>query len=452
MKTPLRTLLPFLSLLPVVLAQNTNVALGGTATQSSLAGFGEQPGYAIDGNRDGYWWNSSTTCMANIAGSWWQVVIPSPTTVNEVVIWNRADGWGARLSNFRVEIKNGATTVFSQDFLTTGGVVANGGSLRVKVPGAGVTANTVRLSNIGVNSEGNRYLQFAEVEVIRYGASREVNFARYGTATASSQNSTAPRLIDGSTDGLWSNNRGMRTDNVAGSWVRVDVERRRLDQIRLWPVSEFHVGTGNFRVTIHDGATQVFSQDFFPGTLMPVTQPLVVTPPSGTTGDSVRVTKLGPVGTNNYIEFAEIEVLQFADYTGETWSHGIGCRGTNGVVPTLGCFPRPDMSATLTYSIGNVPAPGLALLAFGLSNQLQAGGPLPANLGIIGAPGCWLLNSLDILMVGAPVSPGNLAVQLVLPNVPNANGLRMYQQAIVFDAVNPFGITLSNGLEQLVGF
>lgn len=444
--------LPLLLLLPAVaLAQNTNVALGGTATQSSLAGFGEQPGYAIDGNRDGYWWNNSTTCTNNLAGSWWQVVIPSPTTINEVVIWNRSDGWGERLSNFRVEIKNGATTVFSQDFFTTGGFVIEGGFLRVKVPGAGVTGNTVRLTNIGLNADGNRHLQFAEVEVIRYGTSREVNFARYGTATASTNNSTAPLLIDGSTDGYWNNLHGMRTSNVPGSWVRVDVERRRLDQIRLWPISELQVGTGNFRVTIHDGATQVFAQDFFPGVLMPVTAPLVVTPPAGTTGDSVRVTSLGPVGTNHTIEFAEIEVLQFADYTGETWRHGAGCKGTLGV-PTLACFPRPDMSATLTYSIGNVPAPGLVLLAFGLSNQLQAGGPLPADLGIIGATGCWLLNSLDVLMVGAPVSPGNVAVQLVLPNVPNANGLRMYQQAIVFDAVNPFGITLSNGLEQLVGF
>ncbi|MBL9079607.1 MAG: discoidin domain-containing protein [Planctomycetes bacterium] len=452
MKIPLLTCLPFLSLVTVAFAQNTNVALGGTATQSSFAGFGEQPGFAIDGNRDGYWWNYSTTCTASTPGAWWQVVLPSTTTFNEVVIWNRADGWGERLSNFRVEIKNGATTVFSQDFLTTGGVVINGGFLRIKVPGAGVTANTVRLSNIGVNSGFNHHLQFAEVEVIRYGASREVNFARYGTATASSQNANAPRLIDGSTDGLWSNNRGMRTDNVPGSWLRVDVERRRLDQIRLWPVSKFQVGTGNFRVSIHDGATQVFSQDYFPASLMPVTQPLLVTPPAGTTGDSVRVTSLGPVGSNHTMEFAEIEVMQFADYTGETWVHGIGCRGSNGVVPTLGCSPRPALSATLNYSLGSVPAPGIALLAFGLSNTLQAGGPLPANLGIVGAPGCWLLNSLDVLMVAAPVAPGSLAVQLVLPNVPNANGLRMYPQAVVLDAVNPLGITLSNGLEQLVGF
>jgi hypothetical protein len=441
----LRTVLPFLSLVPATLAQDVNVALGGVATQSSLAGFGEQPGYAIDGNRDGYWWNSSATCMANTLGSWWQVVLPNATTVNEVVIWNRADGWGERLANFRVEVKNGANTVFSQDFFTTGGFVFEGQSLRVKVPGAGVTANTVRLTNLGLNAEGNWYLQFAEVEVIRYGAARHVNFARYGTASASSQNATASRLADGSTDGYWPNARGMRTDNVAGSWVRVDVERRRLDQIRLWPVSKFQVGTGNFRVTIHDGLAQVFSQDFYPTSLMPLTGPTIVTPPAGTIGDSVRVTKLGPVGSNNYIEFAEIEILQFANNRGETWSYGAGCRGTLGV-PELSCAVRPQLTATLNYRIDKVPTPGAAILAFGVSNS---GGQTPVELGFVGAPGCWLSTSLDVMFSGLSIAY-NVDFQLVLPNVPNANGLRMHLQGIVLDTVNPLGLTVTNGLEQLI--
>jgi hypothetical protein len=81
----------FLLLAPVLSAQDLNLALGGTATQSSFAGFGEQAGYAIDGNRDGYWWSNSTTCIANQPGSWWQVVLNGPPQlVHEVVIYNRA--------------------------------------------------------------------------------------------------------------------------------------------------------------------------------------------------------------------------------------------------------------------------------------------------------------------------------------------------------------------------
>lgn len=447
MKTFLRAVLPILSLVPVALAQDVNVALGGVASQSSFAGFGEQAGYAIDGNRDGYWWNSSTTCTGNVAGAWWQVVLPSATTVDEVVIWNRADCCPGRLSAFRCEVRNGAAVVFSQDFLTSGGNVAAGDYLRIKIPGTGVVANAVRLVNLGVNADGNRYLQFAEVEVIRHGAGRNVNFAHHGTASASSQTSTAPRLIDGRTDGHWSNGRAMRTDNVPGSWVRVDVERRRLDQIRLWPVSSFQSGTGNFRVSIHDGPTQVFVQDFYPSSLMPRTGPTIVTPPPGTNGDSVRVTSLGPVQGNHFIEFAEIEVLQFANDRGETWRHGIGCRGSLGI-PELSCAGRPHLDATLTYRISKVPTAGAAAVAFGLSD---GGGQLPADLVSIGAPGCWLLNTLDVMVAGLPVA-GNVDIQLVLPNVPNAYGLRMYQQGAVLDPINALGITVTNGLEQLVAF
>ena len=95
-RTLARSFLPLL-FSTAAAAQDVNVALGGSATQSSVAGYGEQPGFAIDGNRDGYWWHSSCTCTGNVLGSWWQVVLPSPTTVNEVVIYNRAEGWGKRL-------------------------------------------------------------------------------------------------------------------------------------------------------------------------------------------------------------------------------------------------------------------------------------------------------------------------------------------------------------------
>jgi len=439
---PVLSLLAFTQLSP---GQDLNVAIGGTATQSSFSGFGEQPGYAIDGNRDGYWWNSSTTCTANAVGGSWQVVLASPGTVNEVVVWSRADGWGERLSNFRVEIDNGGTTVFTQDFFTNGGFVIEGGSLRVKVPGAGVVADTVRLRNLGVNADNNYHLQFAEVEVIRYGASREVNFARYGTASASTNTVDAPRLIDRRTDGMWSNNAAMRTANAPGSWVRVDFTRIPIDRIRLWPVTFGQFGCGNFRVAVFDGPTQVFAQDFYPTVQMPRTRATLVNPPAGTFGDSVRVTTLGPVAGGERIELAEIEVLMFSNFAGEQWVQGAGCRGAAGV-PTLDCTTRPSFQATLDYRVGNVPAtPGLVLQAIGVTE-------LRANLLGIGMPGCWLSNSLDVLQAAAATA-GVATFQLVLPNIPNVLGLRMWHQGLVLDpTANAFGLTLSNGLEQYVAF
>lgn len=453
MKIPSRTVLCLLAAVASMPAQDVNVALGGTASQSSFAGFGEQPGYAIDGNRDGYWWHGSTTCTSNLPGSWWQVVLTAPTIVNEVVIVNRADCCPTRLANFQVQVSNGATAVFTQSFLTTGGHVPAGGILRVQIPGAGVTADRVRISTLGVNAEGGHMLQFSEVEVIRYGDERQVNFARYGAASASSNQATASRLIDGSTDGMLANNRSFQTQNLPGSWLRVDVPRRRLDQVRLWPVSHGQAGCGNFRVSVFDGAVEVFGQNHFAAGLMPITAPTLVTPPVGTYGDSVRVTSLGVASNGQHrLEFAELEILQFAGFTGENWEHGSGCRGVAGV-PTLQCSVRPEPGATLLYRLANATAtPGVAVLVVGLSNQWSGAVPLPVELGVVGAPGCWLLNTLDLLQ---PALVQNQAADFQLYLQPSSGmlGLRMFTQGAVLDpATNAFGMVLSNGIEQFVGF
>jgi F5/8 type C domain len=334
-------LLSCLGLLAPVSSQEVNVALGGTASRSAPSGFGDQPGQAIDGNRDGDWYHFSTIVTANVPGQWWQVTLAAPSVVNEVVVFNRADCCEQRLSNFRVELSLGSTVVLAQDFLTTGGVVERGGMIRMQIPGAGIVADRVRLSGLGINSSGSHFLQFSEVEVIRYGAARQTNVAPHGAASASSNGATASRLIDGSTDGFFGNNRAFQTQNLAGSWVRVDIDRRRIDRIQLWPVSSQQAGCGNFRVSIFDGANEVFGQNLHTLVLMPTNTPTVVNPPAGTIGDSVRVTSLGAAQNGQQrLEFAELEILQFGNQAGENRVHGIGCRGGVWLPPPS--HPAPD--------------------------------------------------------------------------------------------------------------
>jgi hypothetical protein len=329
-------------------AQDVNLAPAGVASATSTSGFGEVAGWANDGNRDGFFYNNSTFTTGNLPGQSWQVVLASTSVVNEVVIWNRADCCAERLANFRVEIKNGATVVFTQDFLTSGGHVPAGLSLRVKVPGAGVTGNTVKLTSLGLNPTGNHYLAFSEVEVIRYGVGRTINYAPYGTATASSNGSQAARTIDGFLNGIVQLNTVFTTTNSPGQWLQVAVGQHRIDAIRLWPATNNNgqaYGCGNLRVAILANGVEVFGQNIAPNSLLPINQPTVVTPPSNTQGDTVRVTSLGPVGTLERVQLAELEVLQFAGFIGEQWAYGAGCLGTAGV-PTLSCAVRPTTSST----------------------------------------------------------------------------------------------------------
>ena len=437
----------------MAVAQNVNVALGGTATQSSFLGFGEQPGYAIDGNRDGYWWNNSCTVTGNVAGAWWQVVLATPSLVNEVVIWNRSDCCGNRLSAFRVDVLNGSTVVFQQSFHTDGSQVPNGDYLRVRIPGPGTNATAVRISNVGVNADSTRILQFAEVEVIRYGANREVNFARYGTATASSNTSTVARAIDGSINGYEPANQIWRSTAAPGQWLQVACERHRVDAIRLWPVTSggSSIVCGNFRVGVWDNGVEVWGTNLLPSSSMPINQATVVTPPVGTFGDTIRTSSLGPVNGTSQLVFAELESVMFAGFIGEQWRYGAGCR-VGSSVPRLDSNVRPVLGANLAMTVSGVPATGLGLLVTGLSASAFGALPLPFELTPLGAPHCWALTSLDATSL-ATTTTGTLTFPFVIPTTTGTIGTRLFQQAVVSAPLtNSFGFVVSNALEQFVGF
>jgi hypothetical protein len=443
--------LPLLA--PFARAQDVNLAPAGVATATSTSGFGEVAGWANDGNRDGFFYNSSTFTTGNSPGQSWQVALAGASVINEVVIWNRADCCAERLANFRVEIKLGNTLLFTQDFLTSGGHVAAGQALRVKVPGAGVTGDRVQLTSLGLNPTGNHYLAFSEVEVIRHGTGRNVNYGVYGTATASSNGAQASRVIDGDLVGIVQNNTVFSTSNGPGQWLQVAIERHRIDAIRLWPSTynngQAH-GCGNLRVAILDNGVEVFGQNILPNALLPITGPTVITPPTNTSGDAVRITSLGPVGALERVQLAEVEILQFAGFIGEQWAYGAGCLGSAGV-PKLSCAVRPTPGATLQLRVDNVPATGLALLVTGLSESNWSGLPLPLNLLPAGAPGCWALASLDATNLGIATA-GVATIPFALPSS-GVLGIRLFQQAAVVDpASNSLGLVLSNALEQFIGF
>lgn len=92
------------------------------------------------------------------------------------------------------------------------------------------------------------------------------------------------------------------------------------------------------------------------------------------------------------------------------------------------------------------------MLTIGFSNQSFGGTPLPFDLAAVGAPGCWLLHSLDISAT-ASVFASQALFQVTLPANPSIVGLRMWTQGAAYDPTrNAFGIVVSNGIEQFVGY
>ncbi|MEZ6055198.1 MAG: DUF1553 domain-containing protein [Planctomycetaceae bacterium] len=88
-----------------VVSGGNNIAINGTATQSSTD-FGGPPNLAIDGNTNGdYKAAMSTTHTAVSDNPWWEVDLKSTQPLDSITLWNRTDNsLHTRLNNFKVQV------------------------------------------------------------------------------------------------------------------------------------------------------------------------------------------------------------------------------------------------------------------------------------------------------------------------------------------------------------
>jgi hypothetical protein len=159
---------------------------------------------------------------------------------------------------------------------------------------------------------------------------------------------------------------------------------------------------------------------------------------SGVPFDEVRVRATRPEG--NWV----IPELYLEKIITSWVPFGSGCAGTNGV-PTLELVGEPLLGATFQLDVVNLPAAGGAfLMALGFSDTNSAFGPLPFDMGQLGAPGCSIL--CDIVNATLLLHTGGTGhYSLPIPNAQILLAVQFFQQAYVADAtVNPLGVTTSN--------
>lgn len=97
-----------------VFQADKNIASQGTATQSSTTHAGTA-NLAIDGNTNGHFFNAKSTTHTNIeVKPWWELNLKKESPVDRIAIWNRTDGSGARLSNFKVSLLDAKRNVIWQ--------------------------------------------------------------------------------------------------------------------------------------------------------------------------------------------------------------------------------------------------------------------------------------------------------------------------------------------------
>jgi hypothetical protein len=102
-----------------IVSKGENVALKGTATQSSESYAGAAP-RAIDGNTSGDYSQHSVTHTETTENPWWEVDLGSEFPVDSIAVWNRTDGGvGSRLSGAKLSLLRSDRSEAWQETLKT---------------------------------------------------------------------------------------------------------------------------------------------------------------------------------------------------------------------------------------------------------------------------------------------------------------------------------------------
>jgi len=137
--------------------------------------------------------------------------------------------------------------------------------------------------------------------------------------------------------------------------------------------------------------------------------------------------------------------------TGCYATFGPGCAGSRGV-PGNVATSLARLGQTMAVDLTNLPRDA-GLFVLGVSNTVSALGPLPLDLGRLGAPGCALRVSTESsTSVAGTVGSGVATFRLPIPNVALYLGTRFYTQGVSLDPpANPLGATVSDAAMVIVG-
>ncbi len=213
---------------------SSNLALGKIATQSSTyhGSTGAPANAAVDGNTDGSFPDLSVTATDLDTNVWWQVDLGASAAVSSVVIWNRTDCCGSRLSDYWVFISD--TPFLSTDTPAT--LQSRAGTFSSHQTTAPNPSTTITAGAQGryvrVQLTGADYLSLAEVQVFGTGAPGNANLSQGKAATQSSTlpgvpTAVASSAVDGNPDGNFLHGSVTATNLDPNPWWQVDLALQR---------------------------------------------------------------------------------------------------------------------------------------------------------------------------------------------------------------------------------
>ena len=206
-----------------------DLALNGSAAQSSTLYPGLTDAYkAMDGNTDGSFWDGSVSHTNQDANAWWQVDLGASAIVSSIVVWNRTDCCGDRLSDYWVFVSD--TPFGPADTPATLQGRAGTWSSHQTVqpnPSAAITITGAQGRYVRVQLSGTNYLSLAEVQVLGALVSAPTQDLALGKAATQSSSlypsTAASKAVDGNTDGYFWDGSVSHTNLDANAWWQVDL-------------------------------------------------------------------------------------------------------------------------------------------------------------------------------------------------------------------------------------
>ena len=140
---------------------------------------------------------------------------------------------------------------------------------------------------------------------------------------------------------------------------------------------------------------------------------------------------------------------EYCDHAAGGYStYGVGCTGSNGLVPSHGSASAPEIGQLVTHQVTDLRAFAPAVMFLGFSKTTWNGLPLPLSLGLIGAdPACNVLAG-GFLQLPMPVDgAGSGSLTFRVTGSASAIGMHTFTQVIAADLFlpHPVPLVVSNG-------
>ncbi|MCA9188041.1 MAG: discoidin domain-containing protein, partial [Planctomycetales bacterium] len=216
----------------------TNVAIGGTASQSSNY---SDTDFLADLGIDGNIYNFTHTINTDETPSWQVSLAGGSTDIGTIVLHNRDSCCQLRLQDITVTVRNAADTqdLYVSPVLNPGNVLNNPDRIElnlVELTGGTINGGVVKVSRTpipGLANDDGRVLSLGEVQVFGPGANVRPNIAPLGTATQSS-NFNGTFVAGLAIDGSLSNFTHTASGDAAATWTLDLGLESQIDGVALW--------------------------------------------------------------------------------------------------------------------------------------------------------------------------------------------------------------------------